>query len=108
MQLADELRRRLKAVLPQVLAIGVIAYFAYHGIQGERGFLAYLHLSQELAEAEAVAEAVAGERAELASRVGRLTDGSLDPDLLEERARVLLNYGYAGETVVLEPPQSVN
>ncbi|WP_119165468.1 FtsB family cell division protein [Algihabitans albus] len=101
MQLASEIRRRLKTILPQVLAVGVIGYFAYHAVQGERGFLAYLHLSQELAEAEAVAAAVASERRELSGKVDRLRDGSIDPDLLEERARALLNYGYAEETMVL-------
>ena len=109
MQLASEVRRRLKIILPQVLAVGVIGYFAYHAVQGERGFLAYLHLSQELAEAEAVAAAVASERAELSSKVDRLRSGSIDPDLLEERARALLNYGYPEEAVVLlEPYSSVN
>lgn len=101
MQLAQEIRRRLKTILPQVLAVGVIGYFGYHGVQGERGLLAYLQLSQDLAEAEAVADAVAQERGELAALTDRLRGASLDPDLLEERARMLLNYGYADETVVL-------
>lgn len=101
MQLAHEIRRRLRAIVPQVLAVGVIGYFGYHAVQGERGFLAYLHLSQQLAEAKAVAAAVSAERGELSGKVDRLRSGSIDPDLLEERARVLLNYGYAEETVVL-------
>lgn len=105
MQLAYEIRRRLKVILPQVLAVGVIGYFAYHGIQGERGLLAYLQLSQDLAEAEAVATALSSERSELNRKVDRLRDGSIDPDLLEERARVLLNFGYPQETVVLLEPR---
>lgn len=109
MQLAHEVRRRLRIIVPQVLAVGVIGYFGYHAVQGERGFLAYLHLSQQLAEAEVVAAAVAAERDELGGKVDRLRSGSLDPDLLEERARVLLNYGYAEETVVLlQLPESFN
>jgi cell division protein FtsB len=106
--IAIEIRRRLKVILPQVLAVGVLGYFAYHGVQGERGVLAYLQLTQDLQEAAAVADAVAGERAELALRVGRLSDGSIDPDLLEERARILLNYGYPSETVVLTPRVGIN
>jgi cell division protein FtsB len=101
MPLALDIRRRLKVIVPQVLAVAVLGYFAYHGIQGERGVLAYVELSQEVAEAKAVAAAVAGERAELAGKVSRFSDDSVDPDLLEERARVLLNYGYPSEVVVL-------
>jgi cell division protein FtsB len=104
MQIAHEIRRRLKVIVPQVLAVGVIGYFAYHGVQGERGFLAYLQLQQDLAEAQAVADAVAHERHELEGLTDRLRDGSLDPDLLEEQARVLLNYGYKDETVILLDP----
>jgi hypothetical protein len=28
--------------------------------------------------------------------------GSLDPDLLEERARLMLNYGYDNDIIILE------
>ena len=35
-----------------------------------------------------------------------ISPGSLDPDMLEERARLMLNYGFPDDTVILtdEPP----
>ncbi len=36
------------------------------------------------------------------NRVRLLEPGSLDPDMLEERARLMLNYGHADDIVILE------
>jgi len=37
----------------------------------------------------------------LENRVRGLNPNHLDPDLLEEQARVMINYGYPDETVIL-------
>ena len=45
-------------------------------------------------------------RKALQHRVKLLSPGSLDPDMLEERARFMLNYGFPDDAVILtdEPP----
>lgn len=91
--------------MPQVLAACMVAYFAYHALHGDRGFYAWILLKQEKAQAEAVAAAVAAERAELEHRVGLLRREHLDPDLLEERAQALLNFGLPGDHVIFLDPE---
>ena len=46
---------------------------------------------------------MADQRAELEHRVSLLRPDSLDPDLLEEQARRLLNFGFANEAIILTP-----
>ncbi len=103
MAVLNEIRRRAKQVAPQVLAACTVAYFLFHAVQGDRGFLAYLQLTQDLKQARAHAETVAAERAALEARVASLRPESLDPDMLEERARLLLDYAEEGDVVIFLP-----
>lgn len=100
MPLIRELKRRVRQVMPQVLLAGLTVYFCYHAIQGEHGILAGLRLEQELGQARALNSELTGEQERLEHRVGLLRPDSLDPDMLEERARVLLNYGRGDEYVI--------
>ena len=43
------------------------------------------------------------ERETLERRVRLLNPGSLDADMLEERARLMLNYGHAYDIIILDP-----
>ncbi len=101
MALVREIRVRARQVAPLVLAICTLAYLAYHAVQGDRGLLAWVILKQELTQAEATLERLTGERERLARRVALLRPDGLDPDMLEERARVLLDYGRPDERVIL-------
>ena len=51
-----------------------------------------------------LADAVAAQRDELENRVARLSSASLDPDLLDERVRAMLNYSRQDEVVIMLPP----
>jgi len=96
-------RRRIKQVAPQFLSACVMLYFLYHAVQGDRGFLAWLRLTQDLEQAKLAAVEVEAQRERLGERVGRLQPEHLDPDLLDERARALLNLGRPDEVVILRP-----
>ena len=103
MSLIREIRLRARKSLPQVLAASFVAYLAYHTLQGERGLNAWVHLSAELAKAKALQQSLAVERDELELRVSHLRRESLDRDLLEERARVVLNLGRPDEYIITLP-----
>ena len=103
MALVHEIRRRGRQIAPQVLLAATLGYFAYHTVQGEHGVLAWLQLEKELRIATANAAVLAKEKNQLEHRVSLLRPNSLDPDLLEERARLVLNYGGDGEMLVLLP-----
>ncbi len=98
-----ELKRRLRQTVPQVLSACVLVYFVYHGLQGDRGFLAWLQLTQELEQARAMESRLAAERRLLESRIRGLQPQTLDPDLLDRQARAVLNLGHPDDVIVVLP-----
>ncbi len=103
MAILTEIRVRARKILPTVLAASVVGYFGYHALHGERGFLVWRELRGDIAAAQMVEAQLAGQRAQLDRRTALLRADNLDPDLLEERARLLLGYGHPGDLVVLRP-----
>ena len=61
-------------------------------------------LNQQLKQTHALCDAVAAQRAELENRVQRLAAPRLDPDLLDERVRAMLNYARQDEVVIMLLP----
>jgi cell division protein FtsB len=103
MAILREIRVQGRKILPTVLAASLIGYFGYHALHGERGFLAWRELRRDLVVVQRVEAKLADERTLLDRRTALLRTDNLDPDLLEERARMLLGYGYSGDLVVLRP-----
>ncbi len=103
MAILREIRVRGRKILPTVLAASVIGYFGYHALHGERGFLAWRELRRDLVAVQRVEAELAAERTVLDRRTALLRTDNLDPDLLEERARLLLGYGFSDDLVVLRP-----
>ncbi|MFM8799526.1 MAG: FtsB family cell division protein [Tagaea sp.] len=97
------LKRSLRAAVGPVLGFCVVGYFAYHSFEGERGIHAFLRLGEQVAIARAHLDDLRDERATLERRVALLRADSLDPDMLDEQARALLNFARPGEIVILEP-----
>ncbi|MGE3624469.1 MAG: septum formation initiator family protein [Bdellovibrionales bacterium] len=91
--------------MASALGACVVGYFLYHTIQGERGWLAMLRLQQEVHAAQDDLSQLQTERQELEHRVKLLRPNSLDPDLLDEKSRELLNYSKPGEIVILTPSE---
>lgn len=104
MSLAQELKRRGRAAIGPIVTVGLLAYFVWHGVQGERGVLAWHALSRELAFAEATLGGLEAEREALARRVAALRAEALDRDALDERARAMLNWVGRDDMVVLYGP----
>ncbi|OUS15599.1 septum formation initiator [Rhodospirillales bacterium 47_12_T64] len=102
MSLFREIHKRSRVVIPQVLGASLVAYFAYHTIEGERGIWAWIHLKQNLAVKQVEMHTTLDERLGLESRVALLRPDNLDPDLLEERARDVLNYGRENDYVIIQ------
>lgn len=77
-----------------------MVYFAYHTFEGDRGILAWARLNNEILAAEMELATVSSERQALEHRVLLLRPDHLDPDMLEERARIMLNMGRTDEVVI--------
>ena len=102
MVLLDEARKRAKQIVIPVVGAAVVGYFVYHTVQGDRGLSAYLSLNQEANRARVVLAGAQGERAILERRSRLLRPDSLDLDMLEERARMMLNLVHADDLVVFD------
>jgi cell division protein FtsB len=89
-------RKRFRTVLNALalytIAGLVIGYFGVNAYSGNRGLRAKQDLDQQIAELGAELDALKAERAVWERRVSLLKPESIDPDLLDERARLLLNY----------------
>jgi len=103
MRLADEFRRRLRTITGPVLGISLVCYFAYNLFAGDRGLIAWLQLNQELRDAQATYSAVHADREALERRVALLRPEHIDPDMLDERARAVLQLGGPNELVIPLP-----
>jgi cell division protein FtsB len=104
MAIVQELRRQAQQVVVPVLGIALLSYFAYHAIEGERGLFAWMGLNQQLKQTRALADAISAQKHELENRVQRLSSNSLDPDLLDERVRAMLNLARQDDVVIMLPP----
>lgn len=91
---------RMRAVFAPLAAVSLVAYFSYHFVNGERGLLAYRDLRVAIAQAELIKEDTGRERAVLERRVSLLRPESLDLDLVEERARIILDLADKGDIVL--------
>lgn len=96
-----EFAKRARQLALPLLCVSVLAYFLFHTIQGDRGVVAWLMLKQDLRLAETRLTGIESERLMLANRVARLSPKTLDPDLLEEQVRVMLNHASEDEVVIM-------
>ena len=106
MNVIKPLKQYAGQVVRPVLGTLVVAYIAYHAVQGDRGLLAYFTYNQEVNRAAATLQEVQQDRVKLAHRVSLLRPESRDLDLLEERARITLDLVREDEYIVFLPPKS--
>jgi cell division protein FtsB len=99
MQALNAIRLRARVIIGPILGISLVVYFAYHLVQGDRGLIAWLRLTQQIDEAHMTLAQVQAERDPLAHRVSLMRD-RLDPDLLDETARSSLNLIGSDEIVI--------
>jgi cell division protein FtsB len=89
-------RRKLRMFLSTLgLYVGcalVIGYFGVNAYTGNHGLRAQQDLDQQFAMLNDELSRLKQERAEWQHRVKLLQSSSIDPDMLDERARAMLNY----------------
>ena len=102
-------RKRFRTVLNALalysIAALVIGYFGVNAYSGNHGLRARQDLDQQIAQLSDELDSLKAERATWERRVALLRPQSIDPDMLDERARVLLNYADPRElTLRLKQP----
>ncbi len=108
MDIFRELKVHARQIAGPVIGISMVVYFAYHAVQGDRGLIALGKMRQNVNALQAEVLDVREQRMALERKVKALRLDSLDLDVLEEQARIVLGYGYADEMdVILVPPPIV-
>lgn len=85
-----------------MVAMAIMGYFAYHSMVGERGFHSWKSTNHELSKARQELSMLEREKKQLERQTLRLRPESLDPDLLEEKAKAILNFVHPDEVIVFE------
>ena len=88
------------AAIFSVAVIAITTYLTYAAVQGEFGLFRLFQVeSQEQKLAETLAT-LSAERERLENLTERLSSDSLDPDMLEERARAVLGLVHRDEILI--------
>jgi len=92
MVIRPRIRAFLTALGLYVVAALFIGYFGINAYTGKNGINARQELNQQIADLASEVERVKAERERWERRVALLKADRIDPDMLDERARQLLNY----------------
>ena len=93
------------AVLP-CLALASLGYFSFHAVNGNLGLTSKQEYEQQLAGLQTQLDALVDTRQRLERRTAALSDGTMQRDMLDERARIALGLTRADEVVLFHEPDA--
>ena len=98
-----------------ILGTLFVCYFVWHAFNGDSGILAWLQIQRNIEAAKDVLSGTSARRADMEKRVDLLKSSGIDPDMLDERARIMtglvhprdhiLTYGRPGGPEASQPPE---
>lgn len=100
MAIGRAIKRRLRGAIAPVVFLTLVGYFAWNATHGDHGLIAYAQRQQLLKEAQDDLAQVQAEKTEWERRVAALRSDHLDADMLDERARAMLNFSDPGDIIV--------
>jgi cell division protein FtsB len=95
--------KRKKTVLRAslyLLGVGCLCYFAYHPVTGTFGLRSGKAMEARIAELELQSQTLLERKIYLEKQVKLMSDGTLEADMLDERARNLLAVSREDEIVI--------
>lgn len=96
----------LRSAAVPLLCLSLIGYFAYHLVEGGRGLGARARLDTRIATLRGELTGLKAVRGKLERDVSLLRAEHLDPDMLDERARAILNFAHPDDLVIIERQKS--
>ncbi len=103
MAFAREMKRRARAAAAPVLFLALAGVFGYSAMQGPHGLVAYRQRQALLVKADADLARLQAREARWTHKVAALRSRQLDLDLLNERAREMLNLSNPHDILVPYP-----
>ena len=103
MEIGRSVKRKLRAAAAPLFFFSLVGYFGWSATQGDHGLVAYAHRQQLLKQAQSDLAQVQAERTAWEYRVAALRTDHLDADMLDERARAMLNLSDPADIIVPTP-----
>ena len=102
-------RRRARGILTAlglyILAAAMVGYFWVHAYSGQRGLHAKNEIERQKSELTAELDRLKSERTQWERKVALLRSASIDPDMLDERSRSLLNLSHPNDLIMMVKPR---
>ena len=95
-------KRHYGRLVTPVLSAAFFAYFGYHSLNGDLGLRATEVFEQRRIEREAELGELVKVRKEYERQVALMSAGSLEKDMLDEKARYYLNVSRSDEIVIFK------
>lgn len=90
-----------RLILPAV-TVAFLSYFGYHSLHGDYGLRAAQDFERQRIARSAELVELVGRRERLERQVQLLSDGSLERDMMDEKARYQLNMSRPDEIVIFD------
>lgn len=87
-----------------LICFGLLSYFAYHLFVGDHGLEARARLQTRIRSLQGELNGLRAVRERLDRDVELMRADKLDPDMLDERARKILNFSHPRDIVILDKP----
>lgn len=95
-----------KACIP-VACLALIGYFGYHLFVGENGLESQARLQARVNALQGELKGLQSVRMRLDRDVSLMRADKLDPDMLDERARAILNFSHPNDIVIMDKRSAV-
>ena len=79
---------------------GLIGYFSYHLVVGDHGLTSRAELQKQVAALQGELDGLKEVRKQIERDVDLMRADQLDPDMLDERARAILNFAHPNDIVI--------
>lgn len=101
MSLLQDKQYKLQSLLASTLLLSSIGYFAYHVINGNRGLLSLVDLTNEEQIERQTLDELKAQRLVIEHKVNLMRVDSLDLDILDEQVKKNLGYNHKNEEVYI-------
>ena len=96
----------LRRALFPLICLGLLGYFSYHLFVGDHGLESRARLQTQVKTAEGELKGLQAVRERLDRDVALMRSDKLDPDMLDERARTILNFSHPDDIVIMDKPSA--
>jgi len=91
-----------RPILTSLVCLGLGAYFSYHLLTGDHGLEAHAKLRDRVAALQGELAGLKAVRLRMERDVDLMRASRLDPDMLDEQARAVLNFAHPNDVVFLD------